>query len=275
MTAAGINPAVFDRALYDRASRKKSRGFDPALYERLLEERRAGGISASASAVSGSRRATASGGTPSTIWGANLVLWYNSVAGSSTSTLTDQSSGGRNATGTGTINATDATLNNLKTVGLPGTTDYVASFNFPTPGTTPSCTIVIAKTAAFAGSFAYDFRADSSATMVFGGATQTSSTGFFTNGNTLALAMTYNVWSARRCDFSNSASDVQSIGATTGTGNAGNSVPGTGLRIGGISSGQALTLYEVVILNRLPTAPEMVSYYAGLDSATASAVAHP
>ncbi len=214
--------------------------------------------------------------TPLTIWGSAVQTWGRADLGLTTTKLTDQSGNGKDWTGTCAVNASDSTLNNLKTGSTDGNTQNLANtFNLPTPSSgTPTCYLLVLKHPSFGGSFSYSFRAQSSATMVVGPIS--SSALFSADGTNQSFNTTYNSWQLIRSDYSGQTSDIQRSGANTQhTGNAGTSAPGTGTRIGSPSSSQVVDFFEVIVLNKIPTSGELTSYYAYLDALTASSVAHP
>lgn len=214
--------------------------------------------------------------TPLTIWGSAVQTWGRADLGLTTTKLTDQSGNGKDWTGTCAVNASDSTLNNLKTGSTDGNTQNLSNtFNLPTPSSgTPTCYLLVLKHPSFGGSFSYSFRAQSSATMVVGPISVSQL--FASNGTNENFNTTYNSWQLIRADFSGQTSDIQQSGSNTQhTGNAGTSAPGTGTRIGSPSSSQVVDFFEVIVLNKIPTSGELTSYYAYLDALTASSVAHP
>jgi hypothetical protein len=103
-SALGATPNVhhFDRAVYDRYSRKRLRAFDRGAYYRAEEERRAlgigSGIGLGATAASG-----AAVPTPAQIMGANLKAFFIASAGLTATTWSDQSGNGLDFAGNCTV----------------------------------------------------------------------------------------------------------------------------------------------------------------------------
>jgi hypothetical protein len=95
------------------------------------------------------------------------------------------------------------------------------------------------------------------------------------NGNTINRPYAAGTWYRMRQDFSNQAGDIFQIGSSSTAANAGDSATlGTGRNIGNRATVNFCnaTFWEVIYLNKIPSAGEMTAYDAYITAATAGAV---
>ncbi len=278
MPSAGINPAVFDRALYDRASRKKSRGFDPVLYDRLLEERHAGGYPSSAAAISGSNSgAAAFAGDPSTIFGSALTHRYRSNLGVTNTSgvctgLADQAGTAHMipfTTGPNVLTV-DSGLSSKQTLTMAsGTGLYV---NPITALSTPFTMVVIIRMSTWAnGNVVFGNTSGIGLTTQSGTPNITQNIGAVANPSPL----TFGTWQLVIAEFTGSTSDRIKVGSSAFTAIPGTSAGTTamtllGLNLAGGPGAGLFQFFEGFTLNRVGTAGEYTNLrsYCAAQSAS-------
>lgn len=221
--------------------------------------------------------------TPLTIFGANLLQWVNGNRGTLSSILwQDQSGNGLDYTSASmTVNATDATLNNLKTASFDGLTQAAAStLSLPQSGTTPTCVLSVLKYRTLGASQAVAFTCPASVQNNWcyyngSGASQFSSFNGVTAINVVGSSVYIGAWARTRNDFSNSAGDITKIGNLSATGNAGNAAASAFTRtISGFAANfAAIDVWELIYLNIIPSPAQMTAYDAYVTAATGGAAA--
>lgn len=207
--------------------------------------------------------------TPLTIWGANVRVWLKGDLGSNTTALwQDQSGNGFHFTGTGTgvtLTATDATLNNLPTFTGDGAAGELANaaLDLPAPATTPTTIVAVFKVITWVGADVVWGNNNTVMSLQMGGASPNLNMRNTTavNGSTGAAVGSW----ARACvSYTGSTSDSSKIGsaaAVTGA-SAGNTdaVAGFGIMARPGGSWANVAFHEFVLLDVVPTAPQLADY---------------
>ncbi len=222
-------------------------------------------------------------GNPLSIFGTSSVLqWVRADKGitiaTGVSAWADQTANARNytqATGSAqpVYNSSDGTLNGLPSITFDGSNDSLTSaFNLPAPGTTPTCALGLAKYLSFSGTAC--LISDNS--NVGGGCLLSSGANLIRSQSGIAgtsVTCPTNSWARYRADWSNNAGDIFRYGANQTTGNVGNSIPaGRAIGSAGTIAYGNVAVFEVVYLNRIPSAAEMTAYDNYLTTLTNGAV---
>lgn len=224
-------------------------------------------------------------GSPLSIFGAaNVIQWVRADKGITTATgvsgWADQSASGNNyAQVTGSFqpayNAADSTLNGQPTITFDGVDDTLvdAGFTLPSPATTPTCALAVAKYISYSGQPALFGDASNTAAICL---VSVAANTVRSQAGSVVGPVTLNAgsWARIRADFSNSVSDVLRVGSNQVTGNAGSSTA-SGRAIGTLGSGfQAnVAVYELVYLKAIPTVAQMAAYDAYVTALTNGAAA--
>lgn len=209
---------------------------------------------------------------PANILGSALKVWWRAddVVGSPVTQFNDKSGNGNHgiATGSPTLNASGGPLG-TPSVLFDGTTgQYIdcAGFNFPTPGTTPSYVWAVFRQKTWTNGERFMTSINGVTMVIYQNSTNLRIDRYngTTQGNT---AMTLDTYFRGEFLFSNNASDYTKIGSTVTTGNAGNSIPASGLRLCRTNGGGATyghyEICELIIYNG--TAPT-TAQRAALDA---------
>ncbi len=224
-----------------------------------------------------------SGATPLdflTIFGADVLLYNQADTGvtiGASFAWNDLGAGNKdwtNATAAAgpSLNATDATLSNLPTLSLNGTSQYCdSSLALPAPATTPTYIFMIVKQDSWTNAEGF---VNSVTTSRFKVGQNTPTPNISMNNGTQGVNcpdLPVGTWGVVEAEFTGSTADaLRAIGGASATGtNTGNNASANNRRMGGnqnLSTFCAMTIYAIGYAKRIPTVGERASLAAWVNA---------